>query len=209
MTKVPPAAADGKSLKGGRVWGLPFLTALAPSERYGSQRQKRHKKADRLGHVGRAAGVTVAAPGRKIIAVADSSFAAIKWLNAVRRRVCMITRLRLDARLLNPPARRRPGTVGRPPVIGKRQATLAERLADPKTHWRRLQVTATCVPLQCATTAPPSTSTHVKRLRPPAGAPIVFGTSCGHSFARCAGRKSSCPKLLLAGGACYEGIVAF
>jgi len=28
----------------GRVWGLPFLTALAPSERYASQRQKRHKK---------------------------------------------------------------------------------------------------------------------------------------------------------------------
>ena len=28
----------------GRVWGLPFLTALAPSERYAGQRQKRHKK---------------------------------------------------------------------------------------------------------------------------------------------------------------------
>jgi len=26
-------------------------------------------------------------------------------------------------------------------VIGKRQATLAKRLADPKTRWRRLQVT--------------------------------------------------------------------
>ena len=28
----------------GRVWGLPFLTALAPSERYAMQRQRRHKK---------------------------------------------------------------------------------------------------------------------------------------------------------------------
>ena len=27
-----------------RVWGLPFLTALAPSERYASKRQRRHKK---------------------------------------------------------------------------------------------------------------------------------------------------------------------
>src|SRR3954466_5012490 len=53
----------------------------------------------------------------------------------------MITRLRLDARLFDPPARRRPGTVGRPRVIGKRQANLADRLANPKTRWRRLRVT--------------------------------------------------------------------
>ena len=73
--------------------------------------------------------------------MADSSFAAIDPLRAVRRRVCMITRLRLDARLFNPPARRRPGIIGRPRVIGKRQATLAKRLADPRTRWRRMQVT--------------------------------------------------------------------
>lgn len=52
----------------------------------------------------------------------------------------LITRLRLDARLFDPPARRRPGTVGRPHVIGKRQANLAARLANPKTRWRRLRV---------------------------------------------------------------------
>ncbi len=124
----------------GRVWGLPFLTALAPSERYASQHQKRHKKLTDWGRQGLLQGSRWL-PGRKIIAVADSSFAAIELLRAVRRRVCMITRLRLDARLFNPPARRRPGTVGRPPVIGKRQVTLAKRLADPKTRWRRLQVT--------------------------------------------------------------------
>lgn len=124
----------------GRVWGLPFLTALAPSERYASQRQKRHKK---LTDWGRQVLLQASRwlPGRKIIAVADSSFAAIDLLRAVRRRVCMITRLRLDARLFNPPARRKPGTIGRPRVIGKRQATLAKRLVDPKTRWRRLQVT--------------------------------------------------------------------
>lgn len=53
----------------------------------------------------------------------------------------MITRLRLDARLFDPPPWRRPGTVGRPRVIGTRQPTLAERLADPQTRWRPLQVT--------------------------------------------------------------------
>lgn len=124
----------------GRVWGLPFLTALAPSERYASARQRRHKK---LTDWGRQILLQAARwlPGRKIIAVADSSYAAIDLLNAVRRRVCMITRLRLDARLFDPPARRRPGTIGRPRVIGKRQASLAERLVNSKTRWRRLQVT--------------------------------------------------------------------
>jgi hypothetical protein len=52
----------------------------------------------------------------------------------------MITRLRLDARLFDPPTPRRHGTIGRPRVIGNRQPTLAQRLADPKTRWRRLQV---------------------------------------------------------------------
>jgi hypothetical protein len=124
----------------GRVWGLPFLTALAPSERYASERDRPHKK---LTDWGRQVLLQAARwlPGRKIIAVADSSFAAIELLNAVRRHVCMITRLRLDARLFDPPARRRPGTVGRPRVIGKRQANLAERLVNPKTRWRRLRVT--------------------------------------------------------------------
>jgi hypothetical protein len=124
----------------GRVWGLPFLTALAPSERYASERDRPHKK---LTDWGRQVLLQAARwlPGRKIIAVADSSFAAIDLLNAVRHRVCMITRLRLDARLFDPPARRRPGTVGRPRVIGERQASLAERLVNPKTRWRRLRVT--------------------------------------------------------------------
>jgi hypothetical protein len=122
------------------VWALPFLTALAPSERYASARSRPHKK---LPDWGRQVLLQASRwlPGRKIIAVADSSYAAIDLLNAVRRRVCMITRLRLDARLFDPPARRRPGTVGRPRVIGKRQANLAERLANPKTRWRRLRVT--------------------------------------------------------------------
>ncbi len=73
----------------GRVWGLPFLTALAPSERYASVRQRPHKK---LTDWGRQILLQAARwlPGRKIIAVADSSYAAIDLLNAVRRRVCMI-----------------------------------------------------------------------------------------------------------------------
>jgi hypothetical protein len=124
----------------GRAWALPFLTVLAPSERYAREQQQRHKK---LTDWGRQVLLQAACwlPERRIVAVADSSFAAIELLNAVRRWVCMITRLRLDARLFDPPPPRRPGTIGRPRVIGKRQPTLAERLTNPKTRWRRLHVT--------------------------------------------------------------------
>ena len=118
---------------------LPFLTALAPSERYANSRRRRHKK---LTDWGRQLLLQTARwlPDRQIIGVADSSYAAIDLLNAVRGRVCMITRLRLDARLFDPPARRRPGTMGRPWVIGTRQASLADRLTNSKTRWRRVKV---------------------------------------------------------------------
>jgi hypothetical protein len=79
-------------------------------------------------------------PERQIVAVTDSCFAAIDLLNAVRHRISMITRLRLDARLFAPPAHRRAGAIGRPRVIGRRQPTLARRLANSRTRWRRFKV---------------------------------------------------------------------
>ena len=59
----------------GRVWGLPFLTALAPSERYARSCQRRHKK---LTDWGRQLLLPTARwlPDRRIIGVADSSYAA-------------------------------------------------------------------------------------------------------------------------------------
>lgn len=95
----------------GRVWALPFLTALAPSERFARGRGCRHKK---LTDRARQLLLLVARwlPERRLIAVADSSYAAIELLAAVCRRLTMITRLRLDARLFDPPSPRRPGTRG-------------------------------------------------------------------------------------------------
>jgi hypothetical protein len=124
----------------GRVWALPFLTALAPSERFAHGQGRRHKK---LTDWARQLLVLVARwlPERRLIAVADSSYAAIELLAAVCHRLTVITRLRLDARLFDPPPPRRPGTIGRPRVSGARQPTLAERLGDPKTSWRRVTVT--------------------------------------------------------------------
>jgi hypothetical protein len=123
----------------GRVWALPFLTALAPSERFAREQGRRHKK---LTDWARQLLLLVAhwLPERRLIAVADSSYAAIELLAALCGRLTLITRLRLDARLFDPPPPRRPGTMGRPRVSGARQPTLAERLADPKTRWRRVTV---------------------------------------------------------------------
>jgi hypothetical protein len=123
----------------GRVRALPFLTALAPSERYARERGGRHK---RLTDWARQALLQVARwlPERRVVAVADSSYAALELLDAVRRHVCVVTRLRMDARLFEPPPPRLPGTIGRPRLVGARLPSLTSCLADPETRWRRLVV---------------------------------------------------------------------
>jgi hypothetical protein len=123
----------------GRVWALPFLTVLAPSERYARERGGRHK---RLTDWARQALLQAARwmPGRRVVAVTDSGYAALDLLAAVRRRVCVVARLRTDARLFDPAPTRRPGTIERPRVVGQRQPALARRLADPDTSWQAVTV---------------------------------------------------------------------
>ncbi len=79
-----------------RVWALPFLTALAPSERYNQQHKLRHKT---LIDWGRQMMLQVKRwlPTRELVTVTDSSFAALDLLAAVSQRslpIHMITRLR-------------------------------------------------------------------------------------------------------------------
>ncbi|MEM1116547.1 MAG: transposase [Bacteroidota bacterium] len=123
----------------GRVWALPVLTVLAPSERYYARRGRTPKK---LTDHARQAVLQLARwlPGRRLVVVADSGFAAIDLLAAVRGRVAVVTRLRLDAALYDPVPEPRPGLVGRPRKKGARQPTLAARAADPKTTWTRAVV---------------------------------------------------------------------
>jgi hypothetical protein len=47
---------------------------------------------------------------------------------------------RLDARLFEPPPPRTPHTIGRPRLVGARLPTLAHRLGDAGTSWRRIAV---------------------------------------------------------------------
>src|SRR3954454_23154366 len=123
----------------GCIWGLPFLTVLAPSERYAVEQGKRHKK---LTDWGRQALLQVARwlPGRRVIAVADSSFSAIALLRALAPHLTVVTRLRLDAGLYAPPPPRRPRQRGRSAATGARLASLAERLRSRRTPWRRVSI---------------------------------------------------------------------
>ena len=77
-------------------------------------------------------------PKRKIVVVADSSFAALDLIAAVRRHVCFIARLRLDASLFEPAPPRPRGQKGRPAKKGRRLPKLADVLKDKKTRWTHL-----------------------------------------------------------------------
>jgi hypothetical protein len=126
-----------------RTWALPVLTALAPSARYDAERGRQHKTitdwARQLLLVLRRWW-----PDRVIVAVADSSYAALEFLAACsgwRTPVTVITRLRLDAALYAPAPARRPGQKGRPRRKGKRLPTLAALAADALTCWTAVTVT--------------------------------------------------------------------
>jgi hypothetical protein len=124
-----------------RVWALPFMTVLCPSERFYAQRGRRHQTLlERAWQIIRL--VRRWLPGREVVFVADSSFAALELLDQVARlsRVSMITRLRLDAALYDPPPPRAPGQRGRPRRKGKRRPTLAAVLADKRTQWTTMIV---------------------------------------------------------------------
>ena len=124
-----------------RIWALPFLTILAPSERYHEQIGRQHKK------------ITDWArqmifqlrrwpPHRALVVVADYSYAALEFLHACQTMVnpvTIITRLRLDAALYEP-APPPSGKVGRPRKKGKRLPTLQAILDDPQTKWQSVKV---------------------------------------------------------------------
>jgi len=127
-----------------RVWGLPFLSVLAPSERYTEERgKKRHKK---LTDWARQMLLLLRRwyPEREIIAVADRGYAAISLLHrcvrSPKKPITFVTRLRLDAALYEPAPPRKPRQMGRPRLKGRRLPTLAAVAADPSTTWTTITV---------------------------------------------------------------------
>jgi hypothetical protein len=123
-----------------RVWALPFLTVLAPSERYYEKRKRAHKK---LTDWARQALLQVRCwlPGRKLVVVMDAGYAAIDFLWQVAKLanpITLIARFRLDAALYEPAPERKPGQNGRPRKKGKRLPTLEQVLEDTRTSWKKV-----------------------------------------------------------------------
>ena len=118
----------------GRLMALPVLTALVPSERFYADSPRAPKSPlDAARQM--VLQIRRWLPGRRLVVVADSAFAAIAFLAALRPHACVVTRLRLDANLFAPAPPRRKGTRGRPPLKGKRLPKLTAVLADAATVW--------------------------------------------------------------------------
>ena len=125
----------------GRVWALPFLTALAPSERYCRERGRRHKKLTDW-----ARQLVLQArrwmPGRPLVAGGRQQ---LRRSRVPGRPASGRTSPASPACGSTPPSTqpappRQPGTIGRPRTKGERLPTLAEVLADTATRWQRVTV---------------------------------------------------------------------
>jgi len=120
-----------------RVWALPFLTVLAPSDHYHQQRNKKHKTiTDWAWQM--IVQVSRWLPNRRLVLVGDGNYAVLQFLLNLSRlpQVTAVTGLRLDACLYDPPPAREPGKPGRRAIRGKRQPKPSVRLIDPATQWQ-------------------------------------------------------------------------
>src|SRR5215211_8135975 len=125
-----------------RVWALPFLCALAYSERYAKEHGKRHEKLTEWAWQLLLL-VRRWYPQREIVAVADGAYASLKLLERCRKLrnpIAFITRLRLDAALYKPAPPRRPGQMGRARLKGERLPNLSLVAGDPATEWTLITV---------------------------------------------------------------------
>jgi hypothetical protein len=123
-----------------RIWALPVLSALAPSERYYQARGRQAKTITErarqlIGQVRRWL------PDQAIVFVGDSTYAALDLLAACQslsQPVTFVTRLRMDAALYEPaPAY---SGIGRPRKKGKRLPTPQHYLEAEDTTWTTVEL---------------------------------------------------------------------
>ena len=125
-----------------QIWALPFLTALAPSERYYAESKRSAKSlldwARQMVYQLRRR-----LPDRQIVLVADSTYAALDFLHACQtlpNPIAVITRLRLDAALYTPKPREPKGKLGRKRKKGLRLPTPQAFIDHPQTRWQPVTV---------------------------------------------------------------------
>jgi len=119
-----------------RIWALPFLTVLAPSERYHKKLGKQHKTlTDWTRQICYLLHRWL--PDFQLIILGDGSYAVMSTLAAALSNLTWIVRFRMDARLHDFPPPYQKGQMGRPPIKGKRQTSLNQRLTDAATKWTK------------------------------------------------------------------------
>lgn len=120
-----------------RLWALPVLTVPVLAPATSAKLGKPHRTAiDRAQTLVRL--VRRWQPGRDLVLIGDGSFAATPLGHACRAlpTTRLVTRLRLDAALYDPPTPPPPGKRGPKPKKGARQPNPKARLTDPATDWR-------------------------------------------------------------------------
>ena len=119
------------------IKALPFLTLLAPTERYAETRGLRHKKLTDWAKQGMLQ-IIRWLPDRKVIFVGDSSFATHELANSIRSHATLISRLRLDANLFTSPPKSQ--KLGRPRVKGEALPKPESFLTTPNACWTKIIV---------------------------------------------------------------------
>lgn len=125
-----------------RTWALPFLTCLAPSERFYEKKARGHKKLTDWGRQ-MVRQLRRWLPKQALVIVADSSFAVISWLFQLANLpgpICLIVRFRLDAALYAPAPKRHRGQRGRTRKKGARLPTLKQVAENKRTQWQRVTI---------------------------------------------------------------------
>jgi hypothetical protein len=116
-----------------RVWALPIMTVLSPSEHYYQARGRSPKTVlERSRQMLKLLRRWL--PQAEVVIVGDSAFAALDFLNEMQQaKLTFVTRLRLDAALYDPA----PSYCGRgrPRKKGERLPTLTQVLAHEATVW--------------------------------------------------------------------------
>ena len=123
-----------------RCWALPILSLPAPtpgvSERLGLRHKTIAQWARQMIRVLRRW-----LPHAAITVLGDQAYSVVELAQTCRQcAVRLIAPLRLDAVLHDAPPLRPSGTLGRPPLKGKRLPSLSERLKDAATLWEPLSV---------------------------------------------------------------------
>ncbi|HYQ93064.1 MAG TPA: transposase [Candidatus Competibacteraceae bacterium] len=123
-----------------RVWALPFLTLLAPSERANTVAGRHHKTT--VDWTVQAVKVISRWLGsRRWTLVGDGAYACVRLARACAvGSVTLISRLRLDAQLYEFPRRTAPRRRGPKPLKGKRRMALGNRLAEAYRRGKDLEV---------------------------------------------------------------------